>query len=356
MPRNTQGHPIEPAVSFERLIAAGPLCPVDCDCHTGGLDTPCSVPGGCGSHGCGTANTGNTAAAPHARTASANASDVDQFGDVARFCASPEREDGRPTCRSYDYVGKHPGIVSDDTRWSPDLFCPPCTAGYERDVRMLPFDWLDLEQMQLPMLSQALDTQRSVRPGPPMPLAGNPEALQAEIRHVLLTWETQMRILQRAQRRTTLIVGAWHTTKSNPPPPARTLPGRDVQRAAGFLAARIPDLSRLPATPVRPAGITDPVAELTGVDAVVALADLHRRSRSLLGRTHRTTTVPGSCSTCGWALWRDEPRYEGDPCDIYCSNPAGCESRWTYDEYERYVGLELAYPRRRAAAEVGEDA
>ncbi|HEX6682973.1 MAG TPA: hypothetical protein VF062_09275 [Candidatus Limnocylindrales bacterium] len=37
---------------LERLMASGDTCPAGCGCHTGPF-TPCSVPGGCGSEGCG---------------------------------------------------------------------------------------------------------------------------------------------------------------------------------------------------------------------------------------------------------------------------------------------------------------
>lgn len=256
-----------------------------------------------------------------------------------RFCASPELAPSRTTCRGYDFAGKHPAYVDGN-----HVFCNPCTAGYSRGIRMLPYDYLDLEQLQAPSLSQAMDAQPGSRKAPPMPMAAAPEALQAEIRYVLTLWEYELRLRLRMLHSTTVIVGAWHTTASNPPPPPKVRPGLEVQRAAEFLAQRINTLARIEPITVYPSGCDDPPTDMAGADAVLHLSNLHRRARSMLGRTHRTTTVPGSCSSCGGELWRDEPRYEQDPCDIYCNN---CGVTWTYDEYDRYVGLQLLFPRRK---------
>jgi hypothetical protein len=260
---------------------------------------------------------------------------------TGRFCASdppPTVKPDRPRCRDYDHVAETPAVVEGRA-----VFCTPCEDGYARDVRMLTYDYVDLAQMQLPVLSQAMDTQTRGRGGPPMPMAGAPDALQAEIHYVLTLWESEVRIRHRMARTTTAVVGAWHTTVSNPPPRIRPRPGAEVQRACDFLATRIEALGRIRAISVYPTGPDDDPRDMAGWEAVLHLSDLHRRSRAMLGRTHRTATVPGSCSDCGAELWRDEPRYEQDPCPVYCS---GCGITWTYDEYERYVGLELAHPRR----------
>ncbi len=253
-----------------------------------------------------------------------------------RFCLSGD------TCRGYDRLAKHPAYTT-----ARDPLCNTCIAAAERDTRMLPLDYLDLAQMQAPSLSQALDTQRRGSSGPPMPLAGVPEALQAEIVYVTTMWADELRQRHRlADQRKPYLVGAWHTTASNPPPPPKRLPGGEVQRAVATLAPRLRDLARIGPDMRYPSGVDDDPTEIAGWEAVHHLQRLHQRARSLLGRTHRSSPVPGSCSDCGGELWRDEPRYARDPCNVYCSL---CHLTWTTDEYETYVGLQLAAPKRRSA-------
>lgn len=254
-----------------------------------------------------------------------------------RFCLTGD------TCRGYDRLAKHPAPVE-----RRDPLCNPCLDAAERDTRLLPLDYLDLAQLQAPSLSQALDTQRRGSSGPPMPISAIPEALQAEIVYVTTMWADELRQRHRlANQHKPYLVGAWHTTLTNPPPPPRRLPGGDVQRAVTTIAPRLRDLARIPADTRYPSGVDDDPTEIAGWEAVHHLQRLHQRARSLLGRTHRTSTVPGSCSECGGELWRDEPRYEGDPCNVYCCL---CSVTWTTDEYERYVGLQLAIPARKRAA------
>jgi hypothetical protein len=245
----------------------------------------------------------------------------------------------RPTCRGYDWVHGHRAYVG-----GTDVFCDPCIGGYERDIRMLRYHYLDLAQLQYPSLSQAMDTQTRGRGGPPMPMAGNPEALQAEIHHAVTLWADELRTrLGLSQPRPTVIVGAWHTTKTNPPPKPQPKPGAELEQALTILTPRLRLLARIPPTAVFPTGCDDTPQDMTGVDAVLHLSKLHQRARSMLGRTQRSTKVPGSCSDCFGELRRDEPRYEQDPCPIYC---AQCGTTWTKDAYDRFVGLELAITRR----------
>jgi hypothetical protein len=253
-------------------------------------------------------------------------------------------------CRDWD--GQQPG-------WAvAGPLCETEVRAAVRDVPLLLWDVLDLEQMIPRSLSQALDGQPSGRPGPPVPLALAPEALQAEIVHVLTTWEVEVRAACRlsepAERGPNL---PWHTTVSRRPPLAKVRAGAAVQRALTVLAPRMPELARIPATAVQATGVEDPCDDMAGWEAVLALSRLHARARSMLGRTRRTFLVPGSCSfpdpdgdpekCCGGALFRDEPRFAEDPCDVYCGR---CEKgRWTADQYDRYVGSMLALPAPRTA-------
>jgi hypothetical protein len=191
--------------------------------------------------------------------------------------------------------------------------------------------YLDLAQMAPRPLSQALDTQPSGKPGPPIPIALAPEALQAEIHHVLTTWEE---IVREACRLT-------------PVPDGRVRPGAAVQRAVAVLAPRMVELSKLGVREVYPTGCEDRETEVAGWEAALNLIRLDQRCRSMLGRTRRTTLLPGECSDCGAAdLRRDEPREEGDDPPVYCGH---CARTWTSAEYDRFVML-LVWPSRMVAA------
>jgi hypothetical protein len=233
-------------------------------------------------------------------------------------------------CREWD--GDQPGWAEAGPLCATEL------RAAARDVPMLLWDYLDLEQ-QLPRpLSQALDGQPSGKPGPPIPLALAPEALQAEIVHVLTTWEAEVRarcgLSEPPERGPNL---PWHTTVSKRPPLAKVRAGAAVQRALAVLAPRLPDLARIPATAVQATGAEDPPEDMAGWEALLHLSRLHTRARAMLGRTRRTAQLPGDCSGCGaYDLRRDEPRDEGDPCPVYCGQ---CGRQWSDEEYSRYVRL-----------------
>lgn len=249
---------------------------------------------------------------------------------------------GKPKgSRCLEWDGREPG-------WADrGPLCDSELRVAERDVRMLLWDYVDLEQMLPRTLSQALDGQPAGKPGPPIPLAVGVDAVQAEIVHVLATWEEQIRAACRLSQVPVFGQAApWHTTDSNRPPKAVLRPGAVVQRAVGVLAPRIPELARLAASTVFRAGSDADAEDVAGWEAVLHLSALHNRARAMLGRTRRTERLFGDCSECGATdLRRDEPRFEGDPADVYCGN---CPARWSRDAYDRYVKL-LVWPNMVSA-------
>lgn len=248
----------------------------------------------------------------------------------------PGKPDGS-VCREWDPVAEQPGWASGGPLCDTELRVA------ERDTRALLWDYLDLEQALPRSLSQAMDGQPSGKPGPPVPLALAPDVLQAEIVHVLTTWEEQVRARCRLSPLPTYGRAApWHTTDSNRPPLARVRGGAAVQRATTILAPRIDALARIEPVTVFRAGTDGDAEDVAGWEAVLHLSRLHARARSLLGRTHRTEHLPGDCSHCGAAdLRRDEPRFAADSTPVYCG---GCATSWTREEYDRYVLLMLALP------------
>jgi hypothetical protein len=230
--------------------------------------------------------------------------------------------------------------------------CDPCLTAAGHGLRALLWDLLDLAQLHTPSLAQPLGQHGGAHRDPPMPLAAGPEALTAEIVHVLTTWETEIRAVCGLHEPATHGPAApWHTTITRRPAHARQRPGAAAQRAIAVLAPRIHDLARLPPTAVYPTGCEDTPTDMDGVDAVQQLTRLHHRARALLGRTRRTFWVPGECALCGanptpgvdGPLYRSEPRQAGDDPPIWCDHCGG----WRTDaDYRRYLTM-LVWPTTR---------
>lgn len=242
-------------------------------------------------------------------------------------------------CHGYDHLAKHPAWTDGG---SP--LCDVCLTTAARDVGMLTVDWLDLEQQQLPALSQAMNTQPGSRRDPPMPLRGEPEALQREIHHVTTTWEA---LVRNAAGLADLPELARH--------------GRAVQRAVTVLQPRLRLLACLPATAVYPTGCEDQPADVAGWEAVHHLQRLRGRARAMLGWTHRSRWVPGDCWHCDGRdddpqdgpLYRAEPRFEEDDCRVYCDR---CGRHRREVDYDTYL-LTLRWPGQlESAAEPAEPA
>ncbi|MFI7073586.1 hypothetical protein [Micromonospora sediminicola] len=225
-------------------------------------------------------------------------------------------------------------------------WCTPCLDLPARDIRALTLDYLDLAQLHEASLSQALRDRTTGSHESPLLIAGQVQALQAEIVHAATTWEQEVRAAARlTQPEQAAPVAAWHTTITHPTPTGAGRPGHQVQRAATLLAAHIGTLASLPATTVFPAGCEDQPTDMTGADAIGHLTQLHQRARGMLGRTHPRPWIPGDCWHCpardrdpewaeGGPLWRDTPRHAEDQPTVYC---AACHHTRPYTDYEQYM-------------------
>ncbi|MEU3452154.1 hypothetical protein ABZ671_00725 [Micromonospora sp. NPDC006766] len=241
--------------------------------------------------------------------------------DTTRPCISDTH------CKGYDRTTRQPAWTGSHR----DPYCDPCLAAASRDLGTLLYDWLDLEQQQMPTLSQAPSGQPNRHRDPPMPLRGAPEALQREIHHALTTWETEVRAVCRLADL-----------------PALTRQGPAVQRAITILRPRIRLLAALPATDVYPTGCEDQPTAVTGWEAVQHLQRLRARARAMLGWTHRSRWVPGDCWACDGRdtddldgpLYRAEPRYEGDESLVFCDR---CQQHRSEADYDTYL-LTLRWP------------
>lgn len=257
---------------------------------------------------------------------------------TSRTCVSDTR------CRAYDRLAKPPAAA-------PVTTTPLCEACQDRDrtdIQALPVDYLDLAQLHEASLSQALRDRTSGSHESPMLIAGQIQALQAEIVHAATLWETEVRQAARlAAAEHAAPVAAWHTTLKRPTPVGAGRPGYQVQRATGILTAHLRTLANLPATAVHPTGCEDDPTDMTGVDAIEHLTSLHGRARGILGRTSPEPWIPGDCPNpdCGardadpeWEkggpLYRSTPRHPKDIPTVWC---AKCRTGRTYTDYETYI-------------------
>lgn len=251
-----------------------------------------------------------------------------------RLCAAG---DG---CRDFDFVAKHSAFVGEACP-----LCPECLRTAARDIALLPHDYVDLEQQLPPSLGEWSDGQPRGSGEPPAPLRTHVEALQREIVHVTTTWAAELR------SRTNLVELPTRGVRD----------GWALQRAVDTLAPRVRMLAQLPPTAVFPTSVEDTPQDVAGWEAVLQLAELHHRARTLiLGRGRRRFWVPGECwqEACAEAhrqavvdgtprgewLWRSEPSFARDEPPVYCRY---CGQYRTYDEYRRYVEL-LVWPARHS--------
>lgn len=267
-----------------------------------------------------------------------------------RTCVAGER------CRNFDHQRNRPAIL-DGPR---DPLCPDCLMVAERDIKVLLYDYIDLEQMLPQSITRALDTQSGFGASreAPIPLRVHVDTLQRTIWAVTTTWAE---VLVDRHR----LADPPYARRVNPgDPPTRVRDGYAVKWALAVIEPRVRDLARVEAVEVADYPDINPdeailthgvtVAELTGAQGLMHMAWLHGRVRRMLGIARRTTRVPGrcGCNRDGNFLYRDEPRYERDPCPVYCG---ACASQWTEEEYDRYIGLMTAHPELAevAPAEAG---
>lgn len=249
------------------------------------------------------------------------------------------------TCHSDQHCRAHDGRTPYPTNRP---LCDPCLDSAAHDVRALVYDYVDLEQLHEPALSQAPSDRTSGSTEPPIPIVAHVEELQAEIVHVLSTWEYEVRVACRLSDPGTF-APLWRSTVydtlnlgTRNPVTHRARAGAVVQRAAATLAVRLDRLAALPPTVVCPGGIEEEPADMHGWEAVHQLQALHGRARGMLGRTTRRFWIPGDCWACGahpktgedGPLWRSEAKRFKDPMEVHC---AKCGGSRPYADYEHLL-------------------
>lgn len=210
----------------------------------------------------------------------------------------------------------------DRITWTPadaaGPWCAACVRALARDVRALPLDYRDLEQL-LPRIGAApAEARVSGTSALSVPIALHVEALQADIAWTLGVWEPAVREA----------VG-W-----DPAPEVGVRPGWLVDRAARVLSAHADALTRLGPYSAYHDGPEAACVDLSGVYGAVALRRLHARSVAALGLSSRGVRVPGSCARCGRAALEREPGADRIRCRF-------CAMWISADDYAANVGMAL---------------
>lgn len=254
------------------------------------------------------------------------------------------------TCHSDQHCRAHDGHTAYPT--SRPL-CDACLEAAQPDVKGLVYDYLDLAQLHAPAMSQAPSEHTSGgSTEAAIPLAVHVDELQAEIVHVLSTWEYEIRVACRLSDPGTF-APLWRSTVydtlnlgTRNPVTHRARAGSVVQRAVALLAPHLDRLAALPSTLVCPRGIEDEPVEMHGWEAVHHLQALHGRARGALGRTTRKFWIPGECWACDarpkpgedGPLYRSEPHRFKDEMQVNCTQ---CHAYRPYPDYETYMATLL---------------
>lgn len=295
----------------------------------------------------------------------------------ARLCAAGRACRGwDPTAGPLDHQGRPQGAPAPDPHHT---LCDPCLQAAAHAIRLLPYDWRDLEQALPPALGVWGDGPRGASKDPPAPLSTAVEALQAAIHRAATTWEEVIRDLAHLseirRRRPPLMRRVWVATTStvvgaverpwmvHPSAQLRELrPGPiDVVRAVRVLVPRLGVLSDVAAVelvdypldvlvgplyrPGRDAhdrwdtvrqfrGVT--YATVPGWQGVLDLATLHRRAVSVLGLTSPVKRLPGVCQCGREELLQDAPRYQGHEPHVYCG---ACGWWEPYEDWLRHARM-----------------
>lgn len=245
------------------------------------------------------------------------------------LCSSSDR------CVFFDRQRQLPGEI--ESGW----LCEGCLSAGERAVSALPFDYVSLEQLQIPSLGVWGDGQPSAGDEHPIPLNLSAEALQAEIHRVVTTWEEIVRDRDRLSASVNKGVRA----------------GWAVQAAVQILQPRIRHLAAI--GPVELVGYpaleddeprrfrTIEYQELPGWRGVLDFSRLHRRAQRVLGLTtprhERVERVP--CARCDLVSLYRVP---GDD-RVWCGNDE-CRAIFSLDDFRRWAGLVAEYARPREVA------
>lgn len=220
-------------------------------------------------------------------------------------------------CVVYDRQSKIPGL----SHGKP--LCEGCTSNGKSTLNMLRYDYVDLSQL-IPKADARNDTH-IFRPKPESspPMNMQVFGLRADISYTVAL------IAKHVRRATGSPQPRWGA-------PVRE--GYALDADVRFLGARLYELAALPATTAYWEPEQTVTVALDGLQLLLRLRDLHRRSRKVCGLDPRTVTMPGACPICDTSSLR---RHDDDIEKIWCLH---CKLQLTKIEYGRVVRLQYTPP------------
>lgn len=282
----------------------------------------------------------------------------------------PHRCLAGPHCRDTDNIdGQHAGKLVEHQH----TLCDACIGSIGSAVKQLPKDWDELRRALGDRSATATTHVKSSRT-PALPISTTKIALMAAIvdlaeRAATIT-AAALQIDPPTGRRNTApkILVPDAEGKRQPTAPVEDSPAWTAETAVrpdalqtlrACLAIVEPNLDLLAAAPAesfmiwdRPGEETDeplkrddagqPVSvkgwlfvDITGLDALLDLADVHHKIRAELGKTKLRHKLGFPCPRCGSEVGRDDGTTVVD-----CKNPT-CNASWTEREFKFLQGLEL---------------
>lgn len=188
-------------------------------------------------------------------------------------------------------------------------------------IEALPCDFADLQPLVWDKQRGGLGEIGGGAFGPSEPINYAADSLAREIAYTAVQWEAVVR--ERARL-------------ADMPEVAQPTYD-DLNRAARTLAAHYSALLATPATDLL--DYDGQPATACGADAVVALTALHRRARSMVGLTTKTTAEPGPCPHCG----HETLRHRDGSDTVHCVT---CRQSMTWNDYQDSISI---VPLARAA-------
>lgn len=187
----------------------------------------------------------------------------------------------------------------------PHGLCAMCVHDAGRDIGLLPYDYLDLEQILPPAkgATEYVSGTRELRAGISLWV----DEIQREILSVLVASEDAVR-----------------EVCGMTPRVLRVRAGRAVQNASCVVAVHVETLACEPEVHV---GLGDAT---TGVGAILRLTAAHRRARHALGLTRLTTQLREPCADCG----KPTVYRENGSDQVFCKT---CRATKSYDEWLDHV-------------------
>lgn len=195
----------------------------------------------------------------------------------------------------------------------PDSLCRPCEESATSALWHLADDYRSLNgALTMARVGADQGVYAKRQPGSPSLIRLDAESTMAAIEDEAIRWTLRI-------------------TKGDPLP---AMPSERVQRCVAILRANTAALVALPRQrvaalfPHPSGGDWQGAEELDGVDAVLRLAELHKRAQNVLGLDERVMWLPTKCHLCDLRA----VAASADQLTVKCH---GCRAVWSSEEFAR---------------------